>query len=309
VDIFRRLFPYIWPQRRKLGWSVVFGVLVAALWGLDLVAAFPIVQLLGKQTPHDYVAEQVRAAETEIQERTSILKQYDQEIGALERQGIAESDPRFIEIAEKRLNNQAKLTDATRTRFRMGWIERIVLPYTPKDSFHCFAAVIGLILAATLLKGIFIYFQDVLVGGIAESALMRVRKKLLRHVLRLDYQTLSAEGTGGLMSRFTYDTEQLAHGINLLGGKLVREPLKCLACAMLALWLNWRLTMLTLLCVPILAFVFYRFGKLLKRASQRMMESMSRIYKVLEETFDGLKVVIAFDAAAAHRRQFNNEYR
>ena len=44
--------------------------------------------------------------------------------------------------------------------------------------------------------------------------------------------------------------------------------------------------------------IFNRYGKLLKRASHHMMDRMSRIYKSLEETFDGLKVVIAFNGGA-----------
>jgi subfamily B ATP-binding cassette protein MsbA len=309
VDIFRRLFPFIWPQRRTLGWSVLFGVLVAAMWGLDLLTAYPLLQLLTQETPHEHVAQQIRLAEEDIRNRTENLQQHDRELAELKGQGLDDGDPQVIRVNQQRLNNQSKLTDSTRTLYWMGWLERVVLPWTPQDRFQCFAAVIGLLLAATALKGVFIYFQDVLVGCVAERVLMSVRKKLLRKILALDYQTLSAEGTGGLMARFTYDTEQLASGINLLGGKLVREPLKCLVCAVLALWLNWRLTLLALMCIPLLALAFHRFGKLLKRASTRMMESMSRIYRVLEETFDGLKVVIAFDAAGRHRRQFNDEYR
>jgi ATP-binding cassette, subfamily B, bacterial MsbA len=309
VDAIRRLFPYIWPQKRRLAWSVLFGVLVAALWGLDLLAALPILNILTQQPPHQYVAIQISDATAEIEQRTKNIEDLDAELTKLRRLNLSDSDPRVVEVEKKRLNNQAKLTAAEHTRYRMGWVERVVLPWTPRDSFQCFAAVIGLLLAGTALKGVFIYLQDVLVGDVAERALMNVRKKLLRKILKLDYQTLSAEGTGGLMSRFTYDTEQLANGITLLGGKLVREPLKCLACAVMALWLNWRLTLLALACVPLLAFSFSRFGTLLKRASKKMMESMSRIYKVLEETFDGLKVVIAFGSGARHRRSFNDEYR
>ncbi len=309
VDAIRRLFPYIWPQKRKLAWSVVFGVMVAALWGLDLLAALPVLNILTQQPPHQYVAAQIEEATIEIEQRTKNLADLDAELASLKAELVADSDPRVVETAQKRLNNQAKLTSAEHTRYRMGWVERVILPWTPVDAFHCFALVIGLLLVATAFKGVFIYLQDILVGDVAERALMNVRKKLLRKILKLDYQSLSAEGTAGLMSRFTYDTEQLATGINLLGGKLVREPLKCLACAMMAMWLNWRLTLLALACVPLLALAFARFGKLLKRASKRMMESMSRIYKVLEETFDGLKVVIAFDSGAKHRRAFNDEYR
>ncbi|WP_197453541.1 ABC transporter ATP-binding protein [Caulifigura coniformis] len=309
MDAIRRLFPYIWPQKRRLAWSVIFGVLVAAFWGLDLLAAKPLLDILTVGSPHVTIPLQIAEASKEIDDRTANIAELDRELETLKQENAGHDDPRVVEATQKRVNNQAKRTDAEWVRYRLHWIQRVVLPWTPVDTFHYFAMIIGLLLLGTAIKGIFIYLQDVLIGDVAERALMNVRKKLLRKILNLDYQTLSAEGTGGLMSRFTYDTEQLATGVTLLGGKLVREPLKCLACAVMALFLNWRLTLLALACVPLLALAFGKFGRLLKRASKRMMESMSRIYKVLEETFDGLKVVIAFDAGSKHRRAFNDEYR
>jgi subfamily B ATP-binding cassette protein MsbA len=109
------------------------------------------------------------------------------------------------------------------------------------------------------------------------------------------------------MSRFTYDTEQVAMGVTLIGARLVREPLKAVSCLCLALWINWRLTVLSLLFMPLLGLFLRWYGRALKRHSQRMMESMSRIYKVLEETLDGIKVVISFGAAERHRNQFRLE--
>jgi subfamily B ATP-binding cassette protein MsbA len=99
----------------------------------------------------------------------------------------------------------------------------------------------------------------------------------------------------------------LAYGLQLLGGKVVREPLKAMACLTGALLVSWQLTLLSLVFAPVAGIVFYRIGKKLKTASHRSMESMSRIYKTLEETFDAIKVVLAFDAAPRHRRRFHAE--
>ncbi|HID23145.1 MAG TPA: ABC transporter ATP-binding protein, partial [Planctomycetaceae bacterium] len=133
------------------------------------------------------------------------------------------------------------------------------------------------------------------------------RKECFRRALNLDYQTLQLAGTADLMSRFTNDITVMRSGLTLLGGKVVREPLKAVACVGFALWVNWRLTLMSALFVPIMAAVFYRYGRILKQASHRMMESMARIYKSLEETFEALKIVIAFDAARRHRQRFHRE--
>ena len=62
-----------------------------------------------------------------------------------------------------------------------------------------------------------------------------------------------------------------------------------------------------MLFIPLVALAFYRVGKLLKVASKRLMESMSRLYKTLEETFDAAKIVIAFNGARRHRARFHRE--
>ena len=71
-----------------------------------------------------------------------------------------------------------------------------------------------------------------------------------------------------------------------------------------ALWLNWRLTCLTLVVVPISAVTTYRVGKIMKRAVRRSLESMSTIYKILQESFQGIKVVKAFAMERVERRRF-----
>ena len=71
------------------------------------------------------------------------------------------------------------------------------------------------------------------------------------------------------------------------------------------------MTLLSLLVVPCIGLLFAKFGRSLKRASKGTLNSMSGIYKGLAETFDSLKVVVAFGAARRHRQQFhrsNKEY-
>ena len=74
-----------------------------------------------------------------------------------------------------------------------------------------------------------------------------------------------------------------------------------------ALWINWRLTCLTLILVPISGATTYRVGKVMKRAVRRSLESMSTIYKILQESFQGIKIVKAFATERVERRRFFNE--
>src|SRR5262249_39234630 len=110
-----------------------------------------------------------------------------------------------------------------------------------------------------------------------------------------------------LMSRFTNDMDSLAQGLNTLLTKVIREPLRAVSFLGIALWLNWRLTGLTLILVPISALTANRTGKVMKRAVRRSLESMSNIYKILQETFQGIVVVKAFTQERRERVRFFRE--
>lgn len=306
---FDRLVPYLWPYRRRLLASIILGLLIAALWGANLTVAFPVVKvLLERKNLHEYIDETIAGAAEDEARALASLDRTENKVAAFLAAGGTSSDPEYVDLLRSRMSGQENLAKARRALYQFGWVKVYVMPFVPRNEFQTLIWLLMLVLAATAIKGVLIFYQEVLVGNVAESAVMGVRKNLLEQVLKLDYQSLSHEGPSGLMSRFTYDAEQLSQGIMILGGKIIREPLKCLACMIFALVVNWRLTLLSLIFIPLLGLFLARFGKLLKRASRRMMESMSQIYKVLEETFAGLKVVIGFDSANLHRAQFDRQY-
>lgn len=308
---FARVFPFIWPHRRKVYLSFVFAVVVAFLWGANLSVAFPIVKvLLQGEDLGEYIDREILEAEKEIARRAATVEELDRRIEA-SKQAAAEAGQESatgnFDDLKDRAREQRKLTSASRQLVIANWVKTYVMPWVPSDQFDTFAVILGVLLVATLIKGVAIFMQDLLIGSVVELSVLGIRKECFRRTLTLDYQTLAMDGTANLMSRFTYDVNVMSDGLSLLGGKVIREPLKAAACIVFAFYVNWRLTLLSLLFVPFIGLVFHRYGRMLKQASHRMMESMSRIYKSLEETFDALKVVIAFDGARKHRQRFHRE--
>ena len=72
--------------------------------------------------------------------------------------------------------------------------------------------------------------------------------------------------------------------------------------------LNIVLTLLSILVAPLMGVVLALLSTSLKRAGRRMLESMTKIYRILEESFEGIKVVIAFGTANKHQQMYENEY-
>ena len=144
---------------------------------------------------------------------------------------------------------------------------------------------------------------------ISEHVVIDLRQALFRQTLKLDPQTVALNGTPQLMTDFTYTLQGLTYGLGELGGRITREPMKAVACICGMFYLNWQLTLLLLVFVPVAGWMFHVFGQRLRRAARRLIDGVGRMYKCLEETLINAKAVIVFDRAGFHRRQFHRRNR
>lgn len=291
---FVRIGKYIWPYRQRFLLSVVCAIIVSAFWALNLSIAFPVVKVLFQNDSlHAYVDNEITALETTIREDTAALELIPED------------------QVKSRSRLQYRVSEKSRSLLMLTKVRRSLLPWVPQDKFDTMALILGVLLAATFLKGLFIYFQEMLVGSVVQLTVNSIRQDCFRSALRLDYQSLNRIGTSSMMSRMTNDIEQMTLAIRVFGVTLVREPLKAGACTALAFYFNWRLTLLAITVVPLMGLIFNLFGKRLRRASHRTMESMARIYECISETFGSARIVIAFSGFRKHRKQFlkaNRDY-
>ena len=290
MNDFARIFPYFWIYRRQVFLSAMLATLVAVLWGLNLSATFPVVKVLLEGTSlHEYV-------ENRTGELNEQIAAYEQTIANL----TSEEHTRLA-------RNQGKLSEANRTLAVYTAVRVWLLPIVPEDKFGTFMMLLGSLMVVTMLKGCLVWLQEVLIGSVSQRCVMRIRKDCLRHTLRLHSETLRAAGSSDVLARFTNDCEFLVPCLNIMGVRLIREPLKALACILFAFLFNWRLTLVSLLVAPLMVMAFQRFGKSLKRASHETLQSVARMYKSLGETLDSFRIVTAYNAAGKHRHQFHKE--
>jgi ABC-type multidrug transport system fused ATPase/permease subunit len=210
-------------------------------------------------------------------------------------------------LLRRRITLERELKSKVKYLGKLRWVEPFVMKYLPRDGFPTLVLLIGTVMLGIAVKGVFQFLQDVLVANVTQLSLFDIRNLFFRRTMALDLGSFSDQGSAELMARFTNDIDSVAQGFNTLLSKMVREPLRIITCFGGALWLNWRLTCLTLIIVPISAVTTFRVGKILKRAVRRSLESMSNIYRILQECFQGIKVVKAFTMERRERRRFFQE--
>lgn len=286
MNNFGRALRLALAHRFLLALSVLCALMVGIFWGGNISVVYPIVDVtFAGKTLHDWIDENLASASEHVE--------------AAQRQLTA------AEMEADRQKAAAALANAEHKLQRLQWLEPYIRQYAPRDAFQTLVAIILFMLVGLLLKNIFFVANSILVDRMAALATFKLRKEFYRRTLRLDLATFGREGTSDLMSRFTYDMESLGAGLSQLLGKAVREPLKMIVCFAGAAWVCWRLLLLSMIVAPLAAYLVGRLAKLLKRANRRAMEEMSQIYGILEETFNGIKVVKAFTMERSERRRFH----
>lgn len=278
--------------------SVGCALIVSILWGGNFTAIYPMVEIAfqGKSlqvwidgriaTSTEQLAQQQKKI-TELRQRTASTEQPEKgrlqgDLAALESRAQAE---------------QWALEGYV-------WAKPYIYRYLPNDPFWTLGIVLLGMLIATAIKEVFLVSNTVLVAQLAELGTFDLRKQFFRRTLRMDLATFSAEGTSDLMSRFTNDMGAVSGGLSALFGKLVREPLKMVACLAVAAYISWRLLIFSLVVAPLAVLLIRWLAKMLKRANRRAMEEMALLYNTLDETFRGIKIVKAFTMEQQERRRF-----
>jgi len=286
--------------------SVVFGVFTAALWSFELLLTFPITIMFGEHhTLANYVDHEKSVTTAEIESKNESLKQLNEALALIPEDGTRRRLSERVTVLNHLQHQQMELDVYGQKLWMLTWFESTIIRNLPDDQFQMFALLFALILVVTFAKGASSYCQDVLAGSVSESIIIDLRQQAFRRTLRLDPQTVTLGGTANLLTEFTYTLQHLASGLTELGGRVVREPLKAISCLIALFYLNWQLTVVFLLFMPMLGGLFHWLGQRLKRAANRTVDSMGRIYRSLEETFHNSKAVIAFDQAGRHRREFH----
>jgi ABC-type multidrug transport system fused ATPase/permease subunit len=297
-----RVIRYAWPYRWRFSLSVLAGVVVALLWAANLSAIYPVISvLLCEKNLQEWIDQRIGAAE----ERLHVI---ERERAEREMLLAISNDPgarQWAEASLKDLHHNRKYVENRLKRDHL-W-QWVIAHCVPEDRFQTVMLLLGLVIFIMFLRGIFYFFQETLVGSVTNQALFDLRNHLYRRTLAHDPCAFDEQGTSSIMARFTNDIQALATGLELMMGRLVREPFRIIACLTLACYFNWRLTLLVVIVMPLAGVAMRQVARRLHREARLSLECISALYKILQESFQSIKVVKAFNLERYQRRRFFRE--
>jgi ATP-binding cassette subfamily B protein/subfamily B ATP-binding cassette protein MsbA len=280
--------------------------MAAVLWGLNFTSIYPFLKLLhDDQSPQQWVDGQISiyAKEVEVQQKeVDRIHDNEEKLNLLPKTTDIDKQLRTLSSDHSKASEKLNAASLMKSRYE---IARKYILKLPEDRFHTLLLVIAAVVVGVAVKCVFEFGQEYLVGSVVNLTLFDLRNRFYRNVIHLDVAQFSEAGSSELMARFTNDMESLGTGIKTLFGKVIAEPLRALACVLLACWISWQLTLFFLILVPVAVLVLTKVGRIMKQATRRQLERMSSIYKILQETFQGIRVVQSFTREPHERRRFH----
>lgn len=160
------------------------------------------------------------------------------------------------------------------------------------------------IVALFLVRSVFVYLTGYLMMWVSSRVVTDLRRAMFAKLITLPTQHFDQHSAGQLISRLVYDVSHVSEAATSALVTLIRESLTAVALVAYLLYLDWKLTLITLTIGPVIAFAVKTFGKRMRTASQQSMQSMRLIAHVIEESAKAQKVVKIFGGQAHQTGRF-----
>ena len=161
-----------------------------------------------------------------------------------------------------------------------------------------------LIAVVFAVRGIMDFLMVYGLGWVGRSVVRDLRSELFAHYLAMPSADLDQTPTGDLISRLTYNTEQVAEAISNAIVVLIRDSLTIFVLVAMMIWLSASLTLVIAVVGPTIGLMVAYMSRAFRRHSTRIQGSMGDVTRVAEQTLQGHRIVKVFQGEEYEREQF-----
>ena len=162
------------------------------------------------------------------------------------------------------------------------------------------------VLGASVISGTFLFLQRRILIGMSRNIEFDIRQDFYAHLVKQPLSFYHEHRIGDLMARATNDLS----AVRQLAGPMVMYTLQTVLVVVLVLplmfMLNWWLTLLLFLTMPLVSLTVKFFGQQIHTRFEKIQEFFSQITARAQENFTGVRVVRAYAQEEAEMRAFND---
>ena len=155
------------------------------------------------------------------------------------------------------------------------------------------------------VKGVFFFAHNYLLGIATQRVVHLLRNKLFRHLHTMSFSFFAHQSSGNLISRFTADLLTLQNSLRMIVLGPLRDIPQIFLFLGILLYRSWQLFLFSVVVIPIALFFIHRFGSRTKRLTTQRLTSFGEMTSILHETFNGIRVVKAFNMERYEQERFD----
>ena len=156
--------------------------------------------------------------------------------------------------------------------------------------YFCAALVV-----AMLLKNVARYFSSYWISPLEQGIIGQIRSRIFSHLSTLDLAFFTRKKKGDLIGLLVSDVQVVQESVIGTIQSLIREPLTMLTFLAFLLFISWKLTLFTLLILPLTALMIDRIRRPLKRNAHKGQRVLGELVSVIDEFIGGIRIEKAFN--------------
>ena len=181
-------------------------------------------------------------------------------------------------------------------------VDNYILVPSPKDLFNISLILLLILIFESIIQFLYIY----LATWLGQNVIKDLRVKLYKHILNLRMKYFDNTPIGSLVSRSVSDIETISDIFSQGLFVIIGELLKLLVVVLMMFYTDWRLTLISLIAIPLLLFATSWFKRNIKDAFQSVRSEVSNINTFVQEHIVGMNIVQIFNKEETEYRKFRN---
>ncbi|MEH1899910.1 MAG: ABC transporter ATP-binding protein [Nostoc sp.] len=183
---------------------------------------------------------------------------------------------------------------------------KLAIPFA-QGNVVAIAQITGSCALVFLVRGLFQSIQDMYMAKAALRVAFHLRQQVYAHLQKLNLSYFETAKAGDLSYRLTEDVDRVGEVVNKGFHDFIPCILQLLAIPIYMIYLNWQLTLATVIVAPLMGILVGWFGERLRKYSLKSQNRVSGLSAILAEVFNGIRLVQAFAAENYEIARFGHE--
>jgi len=187
-------------------------------------------------------------------------------------------------------------------------IDNFIIISDPENLFKITLLLIALLFTEGFIQFFYIYLST----WIGQNVILDLRRKIFKHIMSLKMKFFDKTPIGTLVTRAVSDIETIADIFSQGLLVIIAELLKLIIVLIFMFYTDWRLSLVTLLTIPVLLIATAWFKRNIKASFQDVRDKVSSINSFVQEHIVGMNIVQIFNREQAEFKKFkkiNSEHR